>query len=156
MKSGMSSVNNAFKAKAVVMDFPELGGNKKKENMIMKADEKKPIDYVDILKTEEPQITIKKETLEEGHVRYTRDSTNGTLIVESNYYPPTPKQGPSYNEFVNRKLEVLFQRWEEHKRETIELKGEDYYARISSSNPFDNTDESEAAPEDLEDDELDW
>jgi hypothetical protein len=57
---------------------------------------------------------------------------------------------------VNRKLEILFQRWDEYKRDTIELKGEDYYARISAANHFDNTDESEVALEDLEDDELDW
>jgi hypothetical protein len=55
-------------------------------------------------------------------------------------------------------LHTLFQRWEEHRRETIEIKGEDYYARISASsaNAFDNTDESEIAAEDFEDDELDW
>jgi len=112
------------------MEFPEFHC---KSNPVKKSVLQETISYMDVTNKEKQEEETKENKLEEGWCRLSWDSKRKLVIErseEDNSKKPKPKPKLSYHEYVSTRMQQLFDKWDEYKREFIEMNGEDAYPRM--------------------------
>jgi len=127
------------------MEFPEF--HTKPNNPIKKTSLHQTISYMDVANKEKDEEEPKENKLEAGWCRLSWDPKRKLVIERSEKedYSETQKQKqkPSYHEYVSKRMQQLFDKWDEYKREFIEIHGEDAYPRMKPVFDDDNTNEEE-------------
>lgn len=134
------------------MEFPEFHSNSK---TIKKSGLQETISYMDVASKEKHDEETKGNELEEGWFRLSWDSKRKLVIERSekdNGKKMKPKPKPSYHEYVSKRMQYLFDKWDEYKREFIEMNGEDAYPRMKMVFDDNINDEEENDYEENEDD----
>jgi len=140
----------------LAMDFPAFQTNVN-ANATKKASLGSQTSYIDVTtKEKEEDKETKANRLEEGWCRLSWDIEGNFVIERSEGFTESETQSSSkkesYHEYVSRKMQLLFDKWDTYKREFIELYGEDAYPRMSPVFDEDTNVEEEDDYEQMEDD----
>jgi hypothetical protein len=112
-----------------VMEFPELDKREMTGGVAIPKEKEKEKSYMHIMACGEKAKEETKVGLEKGMCRLTWDDRR-KLVIEISEDTNAKKEETkrkSYHEYVSKRMNALFQKWDDYKREFIELRGEDAY-----------------------------